>query len=243
MSQFLTFLDSIPFVWQIIIFVVCFLIMVFFLKSLLGDLENYQNCAFSRDARKLVKQYMNHEISLGDVYEQRERLVDEHVLRLRMAIESSRGHEFNPFDINSKYARLESIKMEGEKDIESFINYYWNIIQDEESLKAKQTESDKKMAKILRAGQVLICVVSSVAIVFVCGFVINFGKHASARNAEINAEQAALKSRRESYTYYLDGEEVDKSKVDASQYQCSYDDTNECVYMTHKEDRFVLWWF
>jgi len=243
MSQFLTFLSSIPFVWQIIIFVVCFLIMAFFLKSLHDDLENYQGRAFSRDARKLVKQYMAHEISLGDVYEQRERLVDEHTRRLLVAIESSRRHEYNPFGISSKYARVESIKMEGEKDIESFINYHWNMIQDEESLKAKQTESDKKMAKILRAGQVLICVVSSVATVFVCGFAINFSKYISARNAESNAERDALNSRRESYTYYLDGEEVDKAKVDASQYQCSYDDTNECVYMTHREDRFILWWF
>ena len=36
--------------------------------------------------------------------------------------------------------------------------------------------------------------------------------------------------------YYLDGQEVDRDKVDIAQYTCSYDDENECVYMTHKED-------
>lgn len=36
------------------------------------------------------------------------------------------------------------------------------------------------------------------------------------------------------YTYFLDGREVDINKIDISQYQCTYDDENQRVFMTNK---------
>lgn len=41
-----------------------------------------------------------------------------------------------------------------------------------------------------------------------------------------------LNTKRESYTYYLDGKKVDFDKIDPEQYDVSYDDENQKAYMT-----------
>ena len=157
MNLFLEFLSSMHIVVQVVVFIICLVISGFFLSRLQDDLMQWQNKAFDRDIRRLMKRYKNKELSSSDVNIERLRLAEKHSEILRRAM-SSNPYGDRLFDPNDRVLYLSNIQLEAEKDLQSFLDHHMEIMRYEEEMEFNRTDEDKKFTKILRAVQVAVSI-------------------------------------------------------------------------------------
>lgn len=227
MDKFLEFINNIPNPWHTIIFSICLIISVAFTLHLLSKLNNYADNTYTREIESAVSKYLNNKLTINQLIEKREEI----------CINSMRFIEYdfrrypNTFNRSIYESRLLDITKDMDMDINEFIDKYKEQIKN----KTENKSANKNNLVYIKVVAVTIYLIS---IVFSLGFLINVSKNSEAEFEKEQYIYSDLKNKRENYTYYLDGQEVDSDKIDLTLYNYRYNDEEECVYITHKHGLF-----